>query len=737
MKKAILFVILILIVTSCIPQKLGSTGTDKLLGILLGTKPSDSAYTLSEEPTSIDEGTKKEIKFHLAKIPETDAVITITSDTPYLEVNGSNSLTLTFTPENYSSDQTFTIAALIDDNAEDETGNIKISADYGYVSKTLKITHKEAQGDWISITPDTVYLTNIASDIKVKLNTKPVEDISITILSNISTGVVGKETLTFTTENYNIEQIAFTVNKKILNNINLYHVDDYSNFLVTASTQSISVGKKIYVNQVKTFATVNPVFHYDGTFTDKANQLIWNYCPHKLSGVNCASGKISYLFWKDAISYCHSLTLKGYNWRLATYEELMYSMYPYLKAIGYNVVIDLGVEIFTSTTSDNDPFSVKLYNSSSGAINFIKDNASTFFCVADTEDEQVLATTSPGLKLSEEPSIINEGSSKTIEISLFTKPESDTVVTITSDNDAIKVNPTTLTFTPNNYYYQKEITFSALMDANTVNETANIMISTNNGYANETFSITNQDTGKDIISIYSNTISLKELPANIYIKSNIKPETLMLMVLSSGQSQGIENKGPLTFLPSNYGTYQAAFTVNKKVLNNTNIYQDNDRPYLSISVVVSDTSSSVTINKNIYVNDEQTFLTPNITYSGSIDGHDSNRIIRDSANNLEWFFSCPIYNNNQPCVEPTVQYIPWKDALNVCNSQNTRLPTYQELTQHLLYLDTLNLLLNNVKVWSSTTDLDNTGNIKGFLPPTGIVSHPKTEKGIFYCVRDL
>lgn len=93
-----------------------------LLGLLIGMKPANSDFILSEEPSSINEGTSFKIKTRLGKRPDSSTTITITSSHPALEVNDSSSMALTFTPSNYSSDQSFTIAALIDNNPPGNSG---------------------------------------------------------------------------------------------------------------------------------------------------------------------------------------------------------------------------------------------------------------------------------------------------------------------------------------------------------------------------------------------------------------------------------------------------------------------------------------------------------------------------------------------------------------------------------------------------------------------------------------
>lgn len=142
-------------------KDLHSTNSRTLLGILIGLKPPDGDIFISEEPSSIEEGTSKSIQISLGKRPDFDTTVTINSDSSALAVNGSGTTTLTFTPTNYSRSQTISIDALLDNNTEDETGTITISTSW-YGAKAWRVTNKDMQGadNWLSIFPENTFLSD-------------------------------------------------------------------------------------------------------------------------------------------------------------------------------------------------------------------------------------------------------------------------------------------------------------------------------------------------------------------------------------------------------------------------------------------------------------------------------------------------------------------------------------------------------------------------------------------------
>jgi len=110
-----------------------------------------NTFAMRDVVTSIDEGTSKTIYVRLAVKSNTTQTITIKTDIPALEVNPT---TLTFTPDNSTIEQSFTLSALIDTNQVDEIGNITISSSSEVEAKTFGITNKDVAWSSVSLTTD-------------------------------------------------------------------------------------------------------------------------------------------------------------------------------------------------------------------------------------------------------------------------------------------------------------------------------------------------------------------------------------------------------------------------------------------------------------------------------------------------------------------------------------------------------------------------------------------------------
>ncbi|MCB1177789.1 MAG: hypothetical protein KDK36_09440 [Leptospiraceae bacterium] len=275
MRKVFLFIILILL-QSCtfILKNLGSTSSQTILGVLVGFKPPDSDFILSEEPSFIEEGSSQTIKIHLGKRPDTDTTVTISSDNSSFVVNDSSSTSLVFTPNNYSTNQSFTVASLIDNNQEDETDNIIISADYGYATKSWQVTNSDIQGSnsWITIFPEEVFLPFLVSkvNIRAKLKIKPSENVSITFVPTFlknpysdtgyeNKGMTLNSSLTFTPENFSVGQVAMIIDYSSLFNTDIINNQNSFRLLAYSTTFSSKSDIQIFKNSINSRSRVETI----------------------------------------------------------------------------------------------------------------------------------------------------------------------------------------------------------------------------------------------------------------------------------------------------------------------------------------------------------------------------------------------------------------------------------------------------------------------------------------------
>ncbi|MES0491145.1 MAG: DUF1566 domain-containing protein [Leptospirales bacterium] len=126
----------------------------------------------------------------------------------------------------------------------------------------------------------------------------------------------------------------------------------------------------------------------DGTVFDKSTNLLWQKCSAGLSGSNCTSGTIKVVTWTAGLSYCNSLSLNGYTWKLPNINELK-SIVDYTNA---NPAIDQSAFpntasglYMTSTTLNVTNFTQEWYiDMTNGLVNYdAKSNIKRVRCVTD------------------------------------------------------------------------------------------------------------------------------------------------------------------------------------------------------------------------------------------------------------------------------------------------------------------------------------------------------------------
>ena len=178
-------------------------------------------FTLSS-PTgvSVTEGSTKDYKVKLATRPSDDVTVTVarmSGNEQDSDISVKTGGTLTFTTSNWNTDQTVTLEASEDHDGDNGTAVIKHSASGGgYGSVTAELTATESDNDTKGFTlssPSGVTVTEGSTkDYKVKLATRPTDDVTVTVARKSGSGqdsdisVKTGGTLTFTTSNWNTDQ---------------------------------------------------------------------------------------------------------------------------------------------------------------------------------------------------------------------------------------------------------------------------------------------------------------------------------------------------------------------------------------------------------------------------------------------------------------------------------------------------------------------------------------------------
>ena len=195
------------------PEVLSSTGlqVSGLTAAPVGTSGggTDPIISVSNTPSSIEEGTSASIGIKLAGNITQSYTISITSSNPSaISVSPS---TLTFTSSNFSIDQQLTLSALQDENIINESVVINLSST-GLSKVDLSINTIDDDTQNIIISGITEVNEGTSGSITVKLSKDPSTNVIVNLTSSVSTSLsIGNSSLLFTSLNYSIPQTV-TIN---------------------------------------------------------------------------------------------------------------------------------------------------------------------------------------------------------------------------------------------------------------------------------------------------------------------------------------------------------------------------------------------------------------------------------------------------------------------------------------------------------------------------------------------
>jgi hypothetical protein len=215
---------------------------------------------LSISSTNLIEGTKGTVTAKLTKKPYENILVSFTSSYEALTIDNPQ---LTFTPENWSTEQTLNLTGSIDANTTNDTVTITGSA-LGLIGRGT-VQYLE---NGIAITPETITLVETQSSrVNVFLTRQPLNNVIVTLSANHSSISFNPPTLTFTSSNWNtiqssiISSSAFTPDTAIINAAP-------DPLVVTASASGMDNSSTNF-----RFQPIKEVYTW-GTFTDNLNGTV-------------------------------------------------------------------------------------------------------------------------------------------------------------------------------------------------------------------------------------------------------------------------------------------------------------------------------------------------------------------------------------------------------------------------------------------------------------------------------
>ncbi len=365
---------------------------------------------------------------------------------------------------------------------------------------------------------------------------------------------------------------------------------------ITKSNDAVTSGNIKNLADSKIFSDINGKFIMNvflGNFSIRVSRSDGSFVGSFIIGVKSATES------PDVLSsigiQVSSLTASPISTGGVTEEPLkvVFTGLPQVISEGQTILVQVKLSKTISSdlevTLDLDNPSINILGASSKKITFTSSNAGinqSFSLTAIGDTNQISETvilsvkatgietinytltaldtssSAPVISISSVPYSITEGSNATIGIKLTGNVSENYTVTVASSRpSSLIANPSTLTFTSNNFSIDKLVTLTAVQDENVVPESVSIILSSP-GLNQVIFQIITIDDDTQNI-VLSGTTSLNEnSTSTINVKLTQEPISNVVINLSSSVPSSLSlATSSLTFTPLNYNTPQVV-TIN-------------------------------------------------------------------------------------------------------------------------------------------------------------------------------
>ena len=464
------------------------------------------AISVSGTPNTIREGNSANIGIKLTGVVTSNFTVNIS--TSRSKAINPASTSLTFTPQNFTVDQSVTLNALQDDNIVSELVTITIS---GAGLPTVSFTVTATDDDTMNFVVSTLSVVNEGStaNMTVRLTNQPSSNLSVSV-SSANPGAVtingaDTATLTFTTSNWSTNQT-----------LTLAGVEDANQNTDTVPITVSATG--VTSNSQNILAIDNdtiPVFGGAISVVEGSSAVM----KVSLSGNPGTNRSVVLTSNSTSVSLgTSSLTFTSANWN-----------------VNQDVVLT-GVQDINVI-----PESVTVTASGTGLLSATQ-------TITAIEDD-VLAISVTG------PTSINEGSTATISVVLTNQPPFDAEVSLASNTTSSVTVPTTITFTTSNWSTPQTVTLTAIEDANETSELVTITAASS-GALTATFNILTID--NDTRVAFGSTTSVTEGgTALLAVTLSGNPGTNRTVTLVSSDTTSMTiSPSTLNFTSANWNTAQ-------------------------------------------------------------------------------------------------------------------------------------------------------------------------------------
>ncbi|MBF2755390.1 MAG: hypothetical protein ISN29_09070, partial [Gammaproteobacteria bacterium AqS3] len=512
-----------------------------------------AGLTISETRLTVNEGGSNTFTVRLATEPTADATVKLTqSGTANADVTISPA-SLIFTAGDWEDPQTVTVRAAHDDDFDDDSAGISLSASGGgYGDITGSVSVRVAEDDLgLSLSPVSLDVTEESSGIvRVALRTQPSANVTVRLSQSGTTTNpdvnFSPDSLDFTTDDWDTPQ-AVTVSA----------ADDDDAIADSASIALNASG---------------------GDYQGVTRSLPVSVKDNDTPGLTLSEASVGVTEGGSATFTVH----------LATRPSGDVTVMPEQPSDAANSAVDFSpAELNFTADNWKDPRTVTVTagqddDSENGSARIdLKASGGDYGDVKKSVTVTVTDDDQPKLTLSGTPLTIEEGGSAPFTVALATQPSGDVEVTlmqpsntdVTVDTDArTGGNQTVLTFTVDNWNDAQSVTVSAGQDADLDDDSASIALSASGGgYGDVTESVSVAVTDNDLpkLILTPKTLNVAEGSSGSFTaRLSAAPSSEVSIAVTSDRNDVTPSPASLTFTTSNWGADQ---TVNVETI------QDPDR----------------------------------------------------------------------------------------------------------------------------------------------------------------
>ncbi len=529
-------------------------GYGSVTGSLTATEDDNDTkgFTFSSSNVSVTEDATAAYEVKLATRPSGSVTVTVarsTAGTQDADLGVKTGGSLTFTTDNWNTDQTVTLEAKEDDDGEDGTADIAHTATgggYGSVTGTVTATESDNDAKGFAFSSVNVSVTEGSSAAyQVKLATKPTASVTVTVARSATgaqdadLGVKTGGSLTFTADNWNTDQTVTLEAKEDDDGEDgtaaIAHTASGGGYdgvtgTVTA-TEDDSDTKGFTFSSSNVTVTEGATATYEVKLVTKPSASVTVTAARKATGNQ--DGDIS-------VKTGGTLTFTAANWDT-----------------------DQTVTLEAKEDDDGDDGTAAIAHTASGG-----GYGSVTGSVTATEADN----DAKGFTFSSASISVGEGTTATYEVKLATKPTASVTVAVarsstgTQDSDLSVKTGGSLTFTATDWDTDQTVTLEAKEDDDGEDGTAAIAhTASGGGYDSVTGSVTATEADNDTkgFTFSSSDVSVAEGSTATYeVKLATKPSASVTVTVARSTSGShdsdlsVKSGGSLTFTTSNWDTDQ-------------------------------------------------------------------------------------------------------------------------------------------------------------------------------------